>query len=48
MNFMLKDATKGGSIEVRSGQYQFGDGSALSVAGNFGYLCDGGQQFCQR
>jgi iron complex outermembrane receptor protein len=36
MNFMLKDSTEGGSIEVRSGQYQFGDGSALSVAGNVG------------
>jgi iron complex outermembrane receptor protein len=36
MNFQLKDATEGGSIEVRSGQYQFGDGSAFSVAGNIG------------
>jgi iron complex outermembrane receptor protein len=36
MNFQLKDATSGGSIEVRSGEYQFGDGSTLSVAGNIG------------
>ncbi len=36
MNFMLKDASDGGSIEVRSGGYSAGDGDAFSVAGNIG------------
>ena len=36
MNFLLKDSTEGGSIEIRTGQYQAGDGSAMSVAGNIG------------
>jgi len=36
MNFQLKDASEGGSIEVRTGGYSEGDGDALSVAGNIG------------
>ncbi len=37
MNFMLKDASQGGSIEVKTGEYAEGDGSALSVAANVGF-----------
>jgi len=36
MNFMLKDDTSGGSIEVRSGGYYEGDGDTFTVAGNIG------------
>ncbi len=36
MNFMLKDASDGGSIEIRTGEYSEGDGSAYSIAGNVG------------
>ncbi len=36
MNFILKDASSGGSIELRSGTYGEGDGEAMSVAANFG------------
>jgi iron complex outermembrane receptor protein len=36
MNFMLKDASQGGSIEIKSGAYGAGDGDTLSVAGNVG------------
>ncbi len=36
MNFLLKDANSGGSIEVRTGGYTAGDGNMASVAGNIG------------
>ncbi len=36
MNFMLKDAREGGSIEVRTGGYSEGDGDTLTFAGNVG------------
>jgi iron complex outermembrane receptor protein len=36
MNFMLKDASQGGSIEVRTGGFAEGDGDAMSVAANVG------------
>lgn len=36
MNFMLKDSSNGGSIEVRRGGYTAGDGDAVSIAGNIG------------
>ncbi|MGH9382342.1 MAG: TonB-dependent receptor plug domain-containing protein [Thermoanaerobaculia bacterium] len=36
LNFQLKDARRGGSIEVRTGAYTAGDGEAVSVAGNIG------------
>ncbi len=36
MNFMLKDDASGGSVELRYGGYQEGDGNAGSVAANFG------------
>ena len=36
INFLLKDSSQGGSIEVRTGEYSEGDGSAVSVAGNVG------------
>ena len=36
MNFMLKDAREGGSIELRSGSYQEGDGDINTIAGNVG------------
>lgn len=36
MNFRLKQARHGGSIEVRAGGYSEGDGDATSVAGNVG------------
>ena len=37
LNFQLKDASDGGSVEVRSGQFTEGDGTASSVAGNLGF-----------
>jgi iron complex outermembrane receptor protein len=37
LNFQLKDATSGGSVELRSGQFKEGDGTASSVAGNMGF-----------
>ena len=37
MNFQLKDASSGGSIEVRTGGYSEGDGEAFSVAANIGF-----------
>ena len=37
MNFQLKDASEGGTIEVRTGGYSEGDGDSISVAGNFGF-----------
>lgn len=36
MNFLLKDAREGGSIEVRTGSYAEGDGDTVTVAGNVG------------
>ncbi len=36
MNFLLKDDSSGGSVEVRSGSFQDGGGDALSVAANLG------------
>jgi len=36
INFNLKDASEGGSIEVRTGEYSEGDGSMTYVSGNFG------------
>ncbi len=36
MNFMLKDASDGGSFEVRTGGYTAGDGDMWSIAGNIG------------
>lgn len=36
INFQLKDARQGGTIEVRGGTFSEGDGEAYSVAGNFG------------
>ncbi|MEM7583735.1 MAG: TonB-dependent receptor [Acidobacteriota bacterium] len=36
MNFLLKDASSGGSFELRTGGYTAGDGDAFSVAGNIG------------
>jgi len=36
MNFLLKDSSSGGSVEIKSGSYAAGDGDALSVAANVG------------
>ncbi|MEM8498576.1 MAG: TonB-dependent receptor [Pseudomonadota bacterium] len=36
MNFNLKNANEGGTIEVRYGQYSEGDGEQFTVAGNIG------------
>ncbi len=36
MNFLLKDSSSGGSIELRTGGYTAGDGDAFSFAGNIG------------
>jgi len=36
MNFILKDSPSGGSVELRGGQFDAGDGEALSVAANLG------------
>lgn len=36
MNFQLKDAAHGGSVDIRAGGYSEGDGDAMSVALNFG------------
>ncbi len=36
MNFLLKDASSGGSVEVRTGGYTEGDGDTASVAFNIG------------
>ncbi len=36
MNFMLKDSSSGGSVEVKTGEYAEGDGAATTVAANFG------------
>ncbi|MDX1502348.1 MAG: TonB-dependent receptor [Thermoanaerobaculia bacterium] len=37
MNFLLKDASSGGSVELRTGQYAEGDGTSYSVAANAGF-----------
>ena len=43
MNFTLKDAPSGGSVEVRTGTFREGDGESYSVAGNIGLpLGEGG------
>ncbi|MCB1044124.1 MAG: TonB-dependent receptor [Acidobacteria bacterium] len=43
MNFILKDANKGSSIEIKSGSYFEGDGDSTTVSGNFGLpLTDNG------
>ncbi|WP_022944468.1 TonB-dependent receptor plug domain-containing protein [Pseudoalteromonas ruthenica] len=36
MNFVLKDASEGGTFEVRHGQYYEGDGDSTQIAGNIG------------
>ena len=36
MNFLLKDARYGGSLEVLTGLYDAGDGESVTVAGNVG------------
>ena len=36
MNFQLKDASEGGKLEVRQGQYYEGDGDTTQVSGNVG------------
>ncbi len=36
MNFMLKDASSGGSVEIRNGSYGEGDGDLFTAAANFG------------
>ncbi|GAB0109088.1 TonB-dependent receptor plug domain-containing protein [Pseudoalteromonas distincta] len=36
MNFQLKDASEGGKLEVRHGQYYEGDGDTTQVSGNVG------------
>ena len=36
MNFVLNDAREGGSVEVRYGEYNEGDGEQVTIAGNIG------------
>jgi len=36
LNFLLRDADSGGSVEVRAGAYGAGDGESATVAGNVG------------
>jgi len=36
LNFVLKDAAEGGSLEARWGQYYYGDGENVTVSGNVG------------
>ena len=36
LNFVLKDAAEGGSLEARWGQYYQGDGESITVSGNIG------------
>ena len=36
MNFQLKDAASGGSLEFNTGTFQKGDGEAFNIAGNVG------------
>ena len=43
MNFVLNDASEGGSLTVKQGEYQAGDGATSVIAGNFGMpLTDAG------
>ncbi len=43
LNFILKDASEGGIVEVKYGQYQEGDGDQYSVSANIGLpLTDAG------
>ena len=43
MNFVLNDASEGGSLVVKQGEYQAGDGRTSTVAGNIGLpLTDAG------
>lgn len=43
INFVLKDADHGGSIEVKQGEYYAGDGNATEIAANIGMpLTDNG------
>ncbi|GBF31136.1 ferric enterobactin receptor [bacterium MnTg04] len=36
LNFILKDAREGGSVEVRYGEFYEGDGTAMQIAANIG------------
>ena len=36
MNFLLKDARSGGSLELNTGTYRAGDGDAYAISGNVG------------
>ena len=36
INFQLKDAPRGGSLEIKTGTYRAGDGDSYTVAGNAG------------
>ena len=36
INFLLKDARKGGSVEFNTGTYRAGDGDSYAIAGNVG------------
>ena len=36
MNFVLKDASEGGSFEIRQGEYYEGDGDTTQISGNVG------------
>lgn len=38
MNFIMKDAAEGGSLEIKYGEYTEGDGESYTVAGNIGLL----------
>ena len=43
MNFVLSDASEGGSLSIKTGEYQAGDGATTTVAGNIGLpLTDAG------
>lgn len=43
INYQLKDASSGGSLNVQAGQYYEGDGKSIQVAGNIGFkLTDNG------
>ena len=37
MNFLLKDSSSGGSVEIRGGSFAEGDGDASSIAANLGF-----------
>ncbi len=36
INFILKENTEGGSLSIDSGEYSEGDGTAMTISGNFG------------